>query len=134
MANIREDKGYTYGIYSYILNHVHDSGWMVSTEAGRDVSEDTIKEVYLEMARLREEPVDAEELQMTRNYMIGSILGDLDGPFQVIARWRSLILNGLTDEFFYRGIDTIKNTSALELQELANRYLQPDDFYELVVV
>lgn len=134
MGNIREDKGYTYGIYSYLMNTIRESGWVISTEAGRDVMEATIKEIYNEMEALREEPVDEEELQTTRNYMIGSILGDLDGPFQVIARWRSLILNGLTDSYFYNGIKTIKTVSAEELQELAQRYLQPDEFYELTVV
>lgn len=134
MGNIREDKGYTYGIYSYLMNTIRESGWVISTEAGRDVMKATITEIYNEMEALREEPVDEEELQTTRNYMIGSILGDLDGPFQVIARWRSLILNGLTDSYFYNGIHTIKTVTAEELQELAQRYLQPDDFYELTVV
>ncbi|WP_315818904.1 pitrilysin family protein [Paraflavitalea speifideaquila] len=92
MGNIREDKGYTYGIYSYLLNYINDSGWLISTEAGRDVSEATITEVYNEMELMREEPVDEEELLMTRNYMIGSILGDLDGPFQVIGRWKTWFL------------------------------------------
>lgn len=134
MANIREDKGYTYGIYSYMMNTIRESGWIISTEAGRDVMEATIKEVYNEMQELREEPVDEEELQMTRNYMIGAILGDLDGPFQVISRWRSLVLNGLTEDYFYKGIQTIKTVTAEELYELAQRYLQPDEFYELTVV
>lgn len=134
MANIREDKGYTYGIYSYLLNHLREGGWMISTEAGREVSEETIKEIYVEMQRLREEPVDAEELEMCRNYMIGSILGDLDGPFQVIARWRNLILNGLDAAYFRQGLDIIRSTSAADLQQLAQTYLQPDAFYELVVV
>lgn len=134
MANIREDKGYTYGIYSYLLNHIHDGGWMVSTEAGRDVSEATVTEVYNEMALLREEPVDDEELLMTRNYMIGSILGDLDGPFQVIARWKNLVLNNLDEEYFNNGLQVIRTVTAEELHELANKYLQPDQFYELVVI
>jgi predicted Zn-dependent peptidase len=56
--DIREDKGYTYGIHSYIQNHMHECAWMVSTEAGRDVSEATIKEVYFEMEQLRNELVD----------------------------------------------------------------------------
>ncbi|HQV54816.1 MAG TPA: pitrilysin family protein, partial [Chitinophagaceae bacterium] len=93
MSNIREDKGYTYGIHSYLLNHVQQSGWLVSTEAGKDVCEATIEEVYKEMKLLRDEPVDAEELLLVRNYMMGSILGDLDGPFQIIARWKNIILN-----------------------------------------
>ncbi len=134
MSNIREDKGYTYGIHSYILNHISSTAWMISTEAGKDVCEATITEVYNEMEELRNEAVDAEELQLVKNYLIGTILGDLDGPFHIIGRWKNLILNGLDENYFYSSVDTIKNSSADELQELANKYLQPEKFYELVVI
>lgn len=134
MANIREDKGYTYGIYSYLMNHIHQSGWVVSTEAGRDVSVAAVSEVYAEMKALREAPVDEEELRMTRNYMIGTMLGDLDGPFQVLARWKNLVLNGLGEAYFYRAIETIRTIRPKEIQELAEKYLVPEDFYELVVI
>lgn len=134
MNNIREDKGYTYGIYSFLVNHVHAGAWMISTEAGRDVCEATIKEVYYEMEQLRNGDIDAEELLLVKNYLIGTLLGDLDGPFQIIGRWKNLILNGLDDSFFYKSVDTIKNISAEELKELAKKYLNPDEFYELTVV
>ena len=134
MSNIREDKGYTYGIHSYLQSHVHDSAWVISTEAGKDVCEATIAEVYKEMKDLREELVEEDELLLVRNYMMGGILGDLDGPFQIIARWKNYVLNNLTEKYFYDSINTIKTISAEELQGLAQKYLQPDDFYELVVV
>jgi zinc protease len=134
MGNIREDKGYTYGIYSYLMNFTSESGWMISTEAGRDVTEDCVKEIYYEMQQLRDEPVDDEELSMTRNSMIGNILGDLDGPFQVIGRWKNMILNNVDENYFSRSVHIIKTITAGELQELANKYLQPDAFYELVVI
>jgi zinc protease len=134
MANIREDKGYTYGIHSFIQNRIKTTAWMISTEAGRDVCEATVKEVYHEMKSLREELVDEDELLLVRNFMIGSILGDLDGPFQVIARWKNIILNGLTEEYFYNSIRTIKTVTAEELKSLAEKYLQPEEFYELVVI
>ncbi|HCL05709.1 MAG TPA: insulinase family protein [Chitinophagaceae bacterium] len=134
MSNIREDKGYTYGIHSYLQNHIHHSAWMISTEAGRDVCEATITEVYNEMERLRNEPVEKEELDLVRNYMIGSLLGDLDGPFQIISRWKTYILNGLDEQYFYNSIETIRNVSSEELQALAQKHLHPDNFYELVVV
>lgn len=134
MSNIREDKGYTYGIHSYMQNHIHNSAWLISTEAGRDVCAATIDEVYKEMAILRNEPVDAEELDLVRNYMIGSLLGDLDGPFQIIARWKNYILNGLTDEYFYNSIRVVQTITAEEIQALAQRYLEPESFYEVVVV
>jgi zinc protease len=134
MANIREDKGYTYGIHSYLQNHMQQSAWMVSTEAGKEVCEAAIAEVYKEMKDLREELVDEEELLLVRNYLMGSILGDLDGPFQIIARWKNIILNGLDEKYFYDSINIIKTISAEELQQLAQKYLQPEDFYELAVV
>jgi zinc protease len=134
MGNIREDKGYTYGIHSYLQNHMHQSAWVVSTEAGREVCEATIKEVYHEMQALREEPVDEEELMLVRNYMMGTILGDLDGPFHIISKWKNIILNQLPHDFFYDSIHVIKTVTAEELMELANKYLRPENFYELVVV
>ena len=134
MNNIREDKGYTYGIYSFLVNHVHAGAWMVSTEAGRDVCEATITEVYHEMEQLRNGDIDQEELLLVKNYLIGTLLGDLDGPFQIIGRWKNLILNGLDDSFFYNSVNTIKNISSEELKELAKKYLNPEEFYELTVV
>jgi zinc protease len=134
MSNIREEKGYTYGIYSYLENHIAESAWIISTEAGRDVCEAAITEVYKEMADLREEPVDDEELLLVRNYMMGSILGDLDGPFQIMNRWKTIILNGLPNDYFDHQMNTIRTVTAEELQALAQKYLVPERFYELVVV
>lgn len=134
MSNIREDKGYTYGIHSYLQNHIHESAWMISTEAGRNVCEATMEEVFKEMKRLRDEPVGEEELHLVRNYMIGSILGDLDGPFQIISRWKTYIINNLTEDYFNKSIHTIKNITAEELQDLAIKYLQPESFYKLTVI
>jgi predicted Zn-dependent peptidase len=134
MSNIREDKGYTYGIHSYLQDHIQQSGWLVSTEAGKDVCEAAITEIYKEMKRLQAEPVAEEEMQLVRNYMMGSILGDLDGPFHIIARWKNYVLNGLDGNYFYSAINTIRTVSTEELQQLAKKYLNPEEFYELVVV
>ena len=115
-------------------NHIHHSAWLITTEAGRDVCEATIQEVYKEMASLREKLIEPEELKLVQNYMMGGILGDLDGPFHIIARWKNIILNDLTEKYFYDSINTIKTVTAEELLELSNKYLNPEDFYELVVV
>ncbi|GAO42211.1 M16 family metallopeptidase [Flavihumibacter petaseus] len=134
MNNIREDKGYTYGIYSYLQNHLQTSAWIISTEAGRDVSEATVQEVYHEMKRLRESLVEDTELLLVRNYLMGTILGDLDGPFHIIGRWKNLILNGLDERHFYQSIQIIKTIQPETLQHLAEKWLRPEDFYEMIVV
>jgi predicted Zn-dependent peptidase len=133
MSNIREIKGYTYGIYSYLQNHLQQSAWVISTEAGKKVCEATISEVYLEMKALRENIIEEEELLLVRNYMLGNILGELDGPFHLMAKWKNIILNNLDENYFYDSVETIKTVTATELQTLAVKYMQPEMFYELVV-
>jgi predicted Zn-dependent peptidase len=134
MANIREEKGYTYGIYSYLVNNIQQSALVISTEAGKEVCAPAIAEVYKEMDLLREELIDEEELQMARNFAIGTILGDLDGPFHVASRWKNILLNGLDGRYFDEGVRIIKTIGPEELRELARKYLRPEDFFELVVV
>jgi len=134
MTNIREDKGYTYGIYSYLQNHIQQCALIISTEAGRDVCDPAIKEVYYEMNKLREELVDEEELSLVRNYMIGTILADLDGPFHILARWKNIVLNQLDEDYFKRSVHVLKTTSAEELIELAKKYFIQETFYELLVI
>lgn len=133
MANIREEKGYTYGIHSYMYNHKQCSAYLISTEAGKDVCEAAIKEIYHEMDVLKNEKVEADELDLVKNYLLGTILGDLDGAFQVIHRWKNLILNDFTQERFYKNIEIYKSITAEQIQALANKYYQEDSFYELVV-
>lgn len=134
MSNIREDKGYTYGIYSSIASFVNGGSLTIHTEVGRDVVEESVKEIYHEMQLLCNEPADEEELLLVKNYLLGNLLGDLDGPFSIIQRWRTLILNGMSEEDFNRNIDIYKNITAKELQELAKKYYQLDNFYEVVVI
>ena len=74
-----------------------------------------------------------EELLLTRNYLIGSILSELDGPFQVAARWKNYVLNGLNEDYFYNSIKTIREITPADLQSIADKYLGADEFYELIV-
>ena len=134
MSNIREDKGYTYGIFSGLYPYNKAGTFCIMTEAGREVTEATITEVYKEMQRLCDELIPPEELSLVRNYMSGNILGDLDGSFKVLRRWKSLILSGLDENYFDNAVHVIKTITAKELQQLAQKYFVKDDFYELVVV
>lgn len=134
MSNIREDKGYTYGIYSSIGAFINDASLTIHTEVGSHVIEDAVNEIYKEMDLLCSQKVDEEELLLVKNYLLGNILGDLDGPFSIMQRWRSLILNGFTIERFNENINTYKNISADALLKLAQQYFDKKDFLEIVVV
>lgn len=134
MSNIREDKGFTYGIYSSLSPLVNGGSLIIHTEAGRDVLDAAVKEIYHEMDVLRNEIAPDEELLLVKNYLLGGLLGDLDGPFSILQRWRTLILNGFTAEHFNNNIRVYKSITAPELQALAQKYYNPADFYEVVIV
>jgi len=133
-SNIREDKGYTYGIYSYLQFNLKYTLWGISTESGKEVADAAISEVYKEMVRLTKEEVPEEELQLVRNYSIGRQLNGLDGPFRIMDWWRMLIMNDLDEKYFEERIRTIKTITPGELLEVAKKYLKPEDFLELKVV
>jgi predicted Zn-dependent peptidase len=65
--------------------------------------------------------------------MLGALLGDLDGPFQIMNRWKTYLLNDLDIAYFNKTIETVREIQPADLQALANQYLQAEDFYELVV-
>lgn len=134
MTNIREEKGFTYGIYSQIYNYRNEGAFLIATEAGKDVCEQAVVEVYKEMDILCNDLVDDEELMLVKNYLLGNLLGDLDGPFSIMQRWKNLILNDMPAGQFDRNIEIYKSITPEHLQQLARQYLRKEDYYELIVV
>lgn len=133
MSNLREEKGYTYGVYSSLETMNHDGYLYVSTEVDKSFREDAVREIRHEMRRLCEEPVGPEELAMVRNYLLGNALRAFDGPFNVSEAVRDLVTAGLGPEFYEEFVDTVKHITSAQLQDLAQRYLNPDE-YVLVTV
>lgn len=133
ITNIREDKGYTYGIYS-VLHSLKEAGnFAIMTEVGNEVSQEAVKEIYFEIDRLKTEFVPEEELQLVKNYMMGDLLRSFDGPFAISESVRSMVDYGLNYDYFSNFITEIKNIDSKRIMELANTYFEEDSFYEVVV-
>jgi zinc protease len=134
IKNIREDKGYTYGIGSGIMSLKNAGYFYITSEVGADVRKPAVKEVYKEIERLRNELVPAAELNLVKNYMIGSFLRSIDGPFAIAERYLGILDYGMDFNSYYnKYIQTIKNITSKQILSLANKYLQEDSFYETVV-
>lgn len=132
MKNIREEKGYTYGISSLIIS-LHHSGYLtIVSEVGADVYKKAIREIYKEIKILREKPVPHDELTLVKNYLLGELLRMFDGPFALADSFRSILEYGLNYDFFNKGIDTIKNITPEEILSLAQKYLNEGSFTQVV--
>jgi zinc protease len=133
MKNIREDKGFTYGISSNLAAFQKEGYWLIGTDVKRESTGQTLREIEKEIERLRTEPVDAYELETVRNYMIGSFAGSLNTAFDIADRFKITYFEGLPLDYYDHYIDRVQSVSAADLLELANTYLVREAFQEVVV-
>jgi len=133
MANIREDKGYTYGIGSGMSSMKYSGAIFIATEVGADVTRLAMTEIEKEIRILKTELVSDEELSLVKNYMLGSLLGSLENVFSHADKFKNVYLSGLDFEYYDRYTEVIRNITAKDVLTLADQYLSFDQFYKVIV-
>jgi len=133
MKNIREEKGYTYGIHSSIVSHLHDSFWVVGTDVKKEFVDDTIDQIYFEADRLRDDLIETEELTVVKNYLLGNFISSFETSFALADKFKNIYFFGQDYSYYDKYIDKINAITPLEIQGLANKYLNKSEF-SLVVV
>jgi predicted Zn-dependent peptidase len=133
MANIREDKGYTYGIGSGISSFRNGGALFIATEVGADVCKAAIAEIEKEINLLKTELVSEDELSLVRNYMLGSLLGSLENVISHADKFKNIYFSGLGYEYYDRYTQVIRSITAEEILQIANKYLNLDEFYKTIV-
>ncbi len=133
MMDIREKKGYTYNIYSTADAMLYDGCMYIAAEVNPDKAEATIRAIFAQMKKLREQMVDVEELDMVKNYLLGMLLNGLDGPINSSEILRNLLVEDLPLSAFEQLVHTILHITPEKIQELANQYLKKEDFWVVLV-
>ncbi len=126
MKNIREDKGYTYGIGSFVSELNRTGYFIIATEVGSDFAEKTIDEIRKEVELLQTELIDDHELELVRSYLLGQILKSADGPYATMDLFLGVQNHQMDLEFYNRYIHKIRTIQPMELREIARKYLNWD--------
>ncbi len=132
MSNIREEKGYTYGINASIASFPFQGYLAIGTETDNEYVEPCVREIKYEMRRLQEELIPEQELSMVKNYMIGEMCRNYEDPFSLSDAWIFVKTAGLENNFFQTLAEKIRCVEAEELRDLAIRYFQPENMIEVV--
>ncbi len=132
MTNIREEKGLTYGIGSSLVPMKHSGYWMISTEVKAENRQLAVQEIFNELAKLRNEPIGADELELVKNYLMGEMIRTFDGPLATSDQFRGQLVTNLGMSYFNRYADIINSITTEQLHQLAQTYLNPDDFITIV--
>ena len=132
MKNIREDKGYTYGVGCGLLSLKNAGYFFISTEVGADVTKNALQEIYKEIKLLQTEEVSKEELDLVKNYLLGNLLKSCDGPFKMASLFENVHFYGLDYTFYNNYINTIKSITSKEIIDIANQYFNIETLTEVV--
>ena len=132
MSNIREDKGYTYGISAGTMFYPDSGILLISTETDNEYVEPLIREIYHEIDKLHTGTVSEAELSMVRNYMLGEMCRNYESPFSLADAWMFIHTSGLDDAYFTRSLQAVKEVTPEEIRELANRYLCKETLKEVI--
>lgn len=122
MKNIREDKGYTYGIHSRISHFQNVSFFNIGTDVKKENSDDTFLEIKQEIEILKSTPVSDEELFTVKNYIIGSFISSLNNSFDLLDKWKTIHLNKLPQDYYSDLQKSILDVSSEEIQNQANSF------------
>jgi predicted Zn-dependent peptidase len=131
--NIREEKGFTYGISSSLAPYPRGGYWVVGTDVNGENVDATLAEIKKEISLLQNDLVPEEELATVKNYLMGSFTGELTQAFDIAEKVRVIQLDGLAPDFYDQFQDQIQNIQAQDIRDMATKYLNLDKMHEVIV-
>lgn len=131
--NLREDKGYTYGAYSSLDARRGTGSFRVSAEVRTPVTEESLKEFFLELDRIRNEPVSEKEIDDAKSYLAGVFPIRLETQEGLIEQIVQIKMLGLPDDYLQTYRQQVQDVRVEEVQRVANRYIRPDEAAIIIV-
>jgi predicted Zn-dependent peptidase len=133
MSNLREDKGYTYGVGSSMVSLLQGGYFFIATQVGKEVKDDALKQIEIEIKRLQQEPVDNNELDLVKNYMTGVFQRNMDGAMAISDRLKAALIYGQDMTIYQHYLQKVLAINSQQITDLAHRYLEVDQMATIIV-
>jgi zinc protease len=132
-ANLREDKGWTYGARSSFSAGVVAGGWVAETAVDVGVTADAVHEMLNEMRRLAADPVDEGELRRAKDALMLSLPRMFETPAGVASRLATIEAYGLPHDYWSRFPEAVEAVTTADVAEIARGHFDPDRLVRVVV-
>ena len=133
MRNIREDKGFTYGIQSSLQTLKNGAYFVISTDVKIENTRETIDEIKKEIQILQSEFVFEKELETVKSYMLGRFMNSINSPFSLMDKFKTLHYSDLDYSFYNDYVQSINNVSSDQIQQMAIQYFDHSKMCQVVV-
>jgi zinc protease len=132
-SNIREDKGYTYSPFSSVSARPSDAYWAQSADVTTNVTGASLREIFYEINRLRDEPPSQEELAGIQNYLTGNFVLANSALGSITNQLAFVDLHGLPDDYLETYVQRVLAVTPADVQRIAREYLDPAQMQIVVV-
>lgn len=133
MRNIREEKGYTYGISSYIVPLRFMPVWMIGSSVKADCCRKVIGEIEKEIEKLQDKSMDMDELELVRQSFMGDFMREVDGTFDLAEKMKLFLLADMGPEFYQRNEEVLFSITPEDIRQAACRFLNRTRFFTVTV-
>ncbi len=131
--NLREDKGYTYGVFSRFGRPNDTSTFRVLTDVDQEHAGDAVEEILHELDRIRSEEITEEEMVDAKGLLIGSFALSIEDPADFARQLSNRYLTGVPIEELNTYLQTLEQVSAAEAQDAAQKYIDSEQPIIVVV-
>jgi zinc protease len=131
--NLREEKGYTYGIYSGFNGTKYPGSFIVSTSVRKTATDTSVREIMKEIKGFTTSGIKDDEYQYTKNSLLNYDALKYESPFQKAGFLSRVIKYDLPKDFTDKQAQILKGITKDDINNLAKKYINPDKLVILVV-
>lgn len=133
MTEVREKRGLTYGVYSFLVDKDHADLWMGQVQSANNRIAQAIDVIQSEWARIATDGVTAKELSDAQKYLTGAYPLRFDGNGRIANIISGMQLQGLPIDYAATRNDRVNAITLDQINDVARRYLDPDALRFVVV-
>jgi predicted Zn-dependent peptidase len=131
--SLREEKGYTYGVYARGEARKLGGTSFVVGSVKADVTGKAIEALLEELRRMRETPPSEDELATAKNALVLSLPSDFATAGGIASKLAEEVIYGLPDDYWDRYVAEVEKVTAADVQRVAARYLDPSRLTAVMV-
>jgi zinc protease len=124
--DLREDKGYSYGVFSTFRYNRTPGPFAIAGSVRTDVTGLSISEIFRQVRGMRDQPLPARELAGARDAQVYSLPGQFETNSGIGASLAESYIFDLPQDYWRLLPDQYRRVNAAQVQAAARQYLQPE--------
>ncbi len=123
---LREQKGYSYGVYSSLRGYRQDGLMQVSCALRADKAGEAVSDILTEMKGLEEHPLDITELDRCKAEIIGSFLRRVETPASIASLEIAGAMADLPQGYYRSHVTRIQGVTPGDVKHAAMKHIRPE--------